>query len=35
MDRIKDITTRPDLLNDAYEKGFALGALLTAKVSLQ
>ncbi len=29
MDSIKDITTRPDLLNDAYKKGFALGALLT------
>src|SRR5208337_4799537 len=28
MDRIKDITARPDLLNDAYKKGFALGALL-------
>ena len=28
MDSIKDITTRPDLLNDAYKKGFALGASL-------
>ncbi len=29
MDRIRDITTRPDLLDTAYKKGFALGALLT------
>ncbi|MGB9220771.1 flavodoxin family protein [Methanoregula sp.] len=28
MDQIKDITTRPDLLNNAYAKGFALGASL-------
>jgi multimeric flavodoxin WrbA len=28
MDRIKDITTRLDLLNTAYNKGFALGASL-------
>ena len=28
MDQIKDITTQPDLLNNAYAKGFALGASL-------
>jgi putative NADPH-quinone reductase len=30
MDRIKDITTRQDLLDAAYKKGFALGASLVA-----
>jgi putative NADPH-quinone reductase len=30
MDRIMDIKTRPDLLDAAYKKGFALGSLLTA-----
>ncbi|MDD1695034.1 MAG: flavodoxin family protein [Methanoregula sp.] len=30
MDRIKDIKTRPDLLDAAYKKGFALGASLAA-----
>jgi hypothetical protein len=30
MDRIKDITTRQDLLDAAYKKGYALGASLTA-----
>lgn len=29
MDRIKDIGTHPDLLDEAYRKGFALGASLT------
>jgi len=33
MDRIKDITTRPDLLTTAYQKGFALGARLSTPVS--
>ena len=32
MDRIKDITTRPDLLDAAYKKGYALGASLVASV---
>jgi len=30
MDRIKDIATRPDLLDAAYKKGYALGASLVA-----
>ena len=30
MDRIKDITTRQDLLDAAYKKGFALGTSLVA-----
>ncbi|MFA7694584.1 MAG: flavodoxin family protein [Methanoregula sp.] len=30
MDRIRDIQTRPDLLDAAYKKGFALGASLAA-----
>jgi len=30
MDRIKDIKTRPDLLDAAYKKGYALGASLSA-----
>jgi hypothetical protein len=30
MDRIKDIRTRPDLLDAAYKKGFAVGASLVA-----
>ncbi len=35
MDRIKDITTRQDLLNTAYNKGFSLGASLTNSASSQ
>ncbi len=31
MDRIRDITTQPDLLESAYKKGFALGKSLTAR----
>jgi len=30
MDGILDITTRPDLLDAAYRKGFALGQSLAA-----
>ena len=30
MDRIRDIRTRPDLLDAAYKKGYALGASLAA-----
>jgi NAD(P)H-dependent FMN reductase len=30
MDRIKDIKTRPDILDAAYKKGYALGASLVA-----
>jgi len=30
MDRIKDIRTRPDLLDAAYKKGFALGTSLSS-----
>jgi len=35
MDRIKDITTLLDLLNTAYNKGFALGSSLTTIASSQ
>jgi hypothetical protein len=30
MDRIKDIKTRPDILDAAYKKGYDLGASLAA-----
>ena len=33
MDRIKDIRTRPDLLDAAYKKGFALGTSLAVSGS--
>jgi len=31
MDTIRDITTRPDIMDEAYRKGFRLGELLFEK----